>query len=90
MEASEVIAFVGSADPHQARAFYAQTLGLRVIEHNDFACVLDAHGTMLRVTGMNATEVRSPWYCLACRPGHEAAGRGRAWHRPAQSPDIMA
>jgi len=45
LEASEVIAFVGSADLRRARAFYQQTLGLRVIEHNDFACVFDANGT---------------------------------------------
>ena len=52
LEASEVIAFVGSADLRQARAFYEQMLGLRVIEYNDFACVFDANGTMLRVTAV--------------------------------------
>ena len=38
---SEVIAFVGSADLDQARVFYEQTLGLRMIERNDFACVFE-------------------------------------------------
>lgn len=52
LETSEVIAFVGSADLGQARAFYEQTLRLRVVEHNDFACVFDANGTMLRVTAV--------------------------------------
>lgn len=47
---SEVVAFVGAADLARARAFYEDVLGLPVVEHNDFACVLDAHGTMLRVT----------------------------------------
>ena len=41
LEASEVIAFAASADLRQARAFYEQVLGLRVIEQNDFACVFD-------------------------------------------------
>jgi catechol 2,3-dioxygenase-like lactoylglutathione lyase family enzyme len=50
LEASEVVAFVGSADLRRARVFYEQALGLRLIELNDFACVFDANGTMLRVT----------------------------------------
>jgi len=52
LQASEVIAFVGSVDLPRARLFYEQALGLRVIEHNDFACVFDANGTMLRVTAV--------------------------------------
>jgi catechol 2,3-dioxygenase-like lactoylglutathione lyase family enzyme len=52
LEISEVIAFAGSTDLSQARVFYEQTLGLRVIEQNDFACVFDANGTMLRVTAV--------------------------------------
>jgi catechol 2,3-dioxygenase-like lactoylglutathione lyase family enzyme len=50
LEASEVVAFVGSADLRRAREFYEQALGLRLIELNDFACVFDANDTMLRVT----------------------------------------
>ena len=52
LQASEVVAFVGSADLRRARVFYEQALGLRPIEHNDFACVFDANGTMLRVTAV--------------------------------------
>ena len=52
LETSEVVAFVGSADLRQARVFYEQALGLRLIEQNDFACVFDANGTMLRVTAV--------------------------------------
>jgi hypothetical protein len=33
--------------------FYEQALGLPVVEHNDFACVLDANGTMLRITAVS-------------------------------------
>jgi catechol 2,3-dioxygenase-like lactoylglutathione lyase family enzyme len=52
LESSEVVAFVGAADLVRARSFYEGTLGLPVVEHNDFACVLDANGTMLRVTAV--------------------------------------
>ncbi len=49
---SELVAFAAATDLDRARAFYEQTLGLTVTEHNDFACVLDANGTMLRVTAV--------------------------------------
>ena len=52
LESSDLVAFVASADLGRARAFYEQTLGLRVLEHSDFACVLDANGTMVRVTAV--------------------------------------
>ena len=52
LESSEVVAFVGASDLARARAFYEQTLGLTVTEHSAFACVLDANGTMLRVTAV--------------------------------------
>jgi catechol 2,3-dioxygenase-like lactoylglutathione lyase family enzyme len=52
LESSEVIAFAAATDLDRAREFYAGTLGLTVTENNDFACVLDAHGTMLRVTAV--------------------------------------
>ena len=38
LQAGEVIAFAASADLGRARAFYAQVLGLRLTEQNDFAC----------------------------------------------------
>ena len=52
LESSNLVAFVAASDLRRARAFYEQTLGLPVLEHNEFACVLDAHGTMLRVTAV--------------------------------------
>ena len=52
LESSEVVAFVATADMTRARAFYEEILGLRVAEQNDFACVLDANGTMVRVTAV--------------------------------------
>jgi catechol 2,3-dioxygenase-like lactoylglutathione lyase family enzyme len=52
LQTGKVVAFVGSADLGQARVFYERTLGLRMIERNEFACVFDANGTMLRVTAV--------------------------------------
>ena len=52
LESNDLVAFVAATDLRRARAFYEQTLGLPVLEHHDFACVLDAHGTTLRVTAV--------------------------------------
>ncbi|HEY9242322.1 MAG TPA: VOC family protein [Streptosporangiaceae bacterium] len=62
LESSDVIAFAAAADLARARVFYERTLGLTVTEHNDFACVLDAHGTMLRVTAV--PNVSAPGYTV--------------------------
>ena len=72
LESSDLVAFVAATDLSRARAFYEQTLGLPVVEHNDFACVLDAHGTMLRVTAV--PKVAQPGYTvLGWRVGDIAA-----------------
>ena len=52
LESSDLVAFVAATDLRRARAFYEQTLGLPVLEQDGFACVLDAHGTTLRVTAV--------------------------------------
>lgn len=52
LETSDLIAFAAATDLARAREFYEQTLGLAVVEENGFACVLDAHGTMLRITAV--------------------------------------
>jgi catechol 2,3-dioxygenase-like lactoylglutathione lyase family enzyme len=44
------IGFIPVHDAAVARGFYEHTLGLRVIEDTPFALVLDANGTVLRVT----------------------------------------
>ena len=62
LQDSTVIAFAASADLRQARAFYEQVLGLRLVEQNDLACVFDANGTMLRVTAV--AEVARPGYTV--------------------------
>jgi catechol 2,3-dioxygenase-like lactoylglutathione lyase family enzyme len=45
----KVITFVATAQPERARAFYEDTLGLRLVADDSFAIVFDANGTMLRV-----------------------------------------
>ena len=46
----KLVAFVGTVDPVRAKAFYAGTLGLRLISEDPFALVFDAAGTKLRVS----------------------------------------
>jgi catechol 2,3-dioxygenase-like lactoylglutathione lyase family enzyme len=46
---SALITFIPSKDPIRARTFYQDTLGLRFISDDDFAIVMDAAGTMLRI-----------------------------------------
>jgi catechol 2,3-dioxygenase-like lactoylglutathione lyase family enzyme len=45
----DLIAFIATAQPEQARVFYGEVLGLRLMEDNQFSLVFDANGTMLRI-----------------------------------------
>jgi catechol 2,3-dioxygenase-like lactoylglutathione lyase family enzyme len=49
-----LVAFVATAKPDQAQAFYADTLGLRLQQRDAFALVFDAGGTPLRVAIVDA------------------------------------
>lgn len=62
LESSEVIAFVAATDLSRARTFYEAVLGLPVVEVTEYACVFDAHGTMLRITA--SSEVARPSYTV--------------------------
>lgn len=59
---SDVIAFAPTTDLPRARSFYEATLGLSVVDENAYACVFDAHGTMLRITAV--AEVAHPGYTV--------------------------
>jgi catechol 2,3-dioxygenase-like lactoylglutathione lyase family enzyme len=59
---SDIIAFAAAADLERARAFYQGVLGMRLVEQNEYACVFDANGTMLRVTAV--PEVARPGYTV--------------------------
>jgi catechol 2,3-dioxygenase-like lactoylglutathione lyase family enzyme len=47
---AKVMAFVGTRQADHARAFYRDTLGLKLVSEDNFALVFDVNGTMLRVT----------------------------------------
>lgn len=47
---ANLVGFVPTTDFAKARSFYEGVLGLRVESEDPFALVLDANGTMLRVT----------------------------------------
>jgi catechol 2,3-dioxygenase-like lactoylglutathione lyase family enzyme len=46
---SKIVAFVPTKDAARARAFYESTLGLRFVEDDNFALVMDSNGTMIRI-----------------------------------------
>lgn len=46
------MAFVGTQDQARAKAFYQDTLGLRLTSEDHFALAFDANGIMLRVTNV--------------------------------------
>ena len=66
---ADVIAFVATTDLGRARGFYEGVLGLPVIEDDGLAMAFDAHGTMLRVTGVR--ELTPAPYTV---PGWSVAG----------------
>ena len=46
---SDMIAFIATAHPEEAKVFYSEVLGLCLLEETPFALVFDANGTMLRI-----------------------------------------
>ena len=62
LQNAKIMAFAGTRDAARARAFYRDTLGLTLVEENEFALVFDAHGTMLRVT--NVREINPAQYTV--------------------------
>ena len=67
------MAFVPVRDLAAARAFYGGTLGLPVIDENPFAVVLNAGGTLLRLT--EVTDLQPQPFTIA---GWEVADIGAA------------
>lgn len=78
-----VCAFIATTDAVKARAFYAETLGLRLVEESPYALVFDANGTMLRVQkvaaltpapytalGWNVADIRSEVAALETKGVH--------------------
>jgi catechol 2,3-dioxygenase-like lactoylglutathione lyase family enzyme len=50
----DLVAFVATTDLVRAKAFYVDTLRLPLVEESPYACVLDANGTAVRVTPVEA------------------------------------
>ena len=86
LNAADLIGFVGTARADAACVFYRDSLGLRLVADEPFALVFDAHGTMLRVTKVDAVSP-APYTVLGWRvPDIRAtvealAGRGVTFER---------
>src|SRR5579863_2015291 len=50
LASTNIVAFVCTRDPAHAKAFYGDTLGLRLVSEDRFAVVFDANGILLRVS----------------------------------------
>jgi len=47
---SKLMAFASTKDPAKAKAFYGETLGLKLTSDDSFGVVFDSNGVMLRVS----------------------------------------
>jgi len=50
LTAKKLKAFVPTVKPNEAKSFYKDILGLRLLSEDNFALEFDANGTLLRVT----------------------------------------
>src|SRR5438105_1701118 len=85
----DLVAFVPTADPPAAKAFYAGTLGLRLLSEDAFALMFDANGTLLRVTTVESAP-QLPFTVLCCTvpditPARHRRRRGQSGRRRASS-----
>lgn len=91
LSSAELIAFASTARPDGAAAFYRDVLGLTLVADEPFALVFDAHGTMLRVTKVDAVQP-APYTVLGWRVTdirkavEELGGRGVVFERYAGMP----
>ncbi|MDP9206460.1 MAG: VOC family protein [Gemmatimonadota bacterium] len=53
---ADIIAFVPTRDPEKVRAFYQETLGLKLVDEDPFALLFDANGVTLRVANVSAVK----------------------------------
>jgi len=72
LNAADLVAFVATTDIAQARAFYADVIGLALTEDSPFACVFDANGTSVRVTPVR-DHTPAPYTVLGWNVGDIAA-----------------
>ncbi len=69
---SPLVAFIATARPEQARAFYGGVLGLEMMEDSPFALVFDCGATMLRVQKVERVDP-APYTSLGWRVADVAA-----------------
>jgi catechol 2,3-dioxygenase-like lactoylglutathione lyase family enzyme len=83
---ASVMAFVATADAARSRAFYEETLGLKLLEDDMFALVFDLNGIMLRVQKVGEVVI-APYTALGWQVNDIAAevralaGRGVSFLR---------
>jgi catechol 2,3-dioxygenase-like lactoylglutathione lyase family enzyme len=53
----KIVAFAATAHPVKAKAFYRDTLGLKLVHEDGFALAFDVQGVMLRVTTVKTVSV---------------------------------
>ena len=51
---ADLVAFIPTRNPQQARIFYEQTLGLEFVSEDPFAIVFNANGVMLRISNVSS------------------------------------
>jgi len=72
----KIMSFVGVSDANKARAFYRDTLGLKMLYEDGFALAFDVVGVMLRVTLVG--EVRPQPYTVLGWQVNDATAMVRA------------
>jgi len=60
LSTAKLVAFVATADPPRAREFYERVLGLRVVEDQPYALVIESAGVTIRIQKVD--KVKAPPY----------------------------
>ena len=82
---AKLVAFLATADAARARSFYEGVLGLRVVEDQPFALVLEARGTKVRIQKVEKV-MRVPYTSL----GWEVSNLGETVRSLAQAGVVFA
>ena len=56
IDKSTVVAFLATRNPERSKAFYGETLGLRLVTDDQFALVFDISGVPLRIQKVEAMQ----------------------------------
>ena len=78
-----LIAFIPTKDAAHARSFYEEKLGLRFVSDDNFAIVMEANGTMVRVVRVGVHGLEEVAHAIVQVQRHAQHGRERTsqpWH----------